>query len=83
MPCSYCSFVGSSPTEAKWPFTVMTEGAVGYLEAADGLLEESPFTLGDGDDAIIIKVGRVGWWVVGVRGCGTNEDAGPGYVEGV
>jgi hypothetical protein len=40
MPRSYCSFVGVSPTGAKWPFIVMTEGAVA-LDAADGL---RPFT---------------------------------------
>ena len=38
MPCSYCSFVGASPTFAKWPFIVITEGAVGNLEAVEGLL---------------------------------------------
>ena len=47
MPCSYFSFVGASPTEAKWPFIVITEGAVGNLEDAEGLLEAWPFVLGD------------------------------------
>lgn len=50
MPCSYWPWVGaSSPTEAKWPFIVITEGAVGNLEATEGLLEVSlevwPFAL--------------------------------------
>ena len=40
MPRSYCSFVGASPTGAKWPFIVITEGAVA-LDAAEGL---RPFT---------------------------------------
>lgn len=58
MPWSYCCFVGSSPTEAKWPFIVMTEGAVGNLEAADGRREVLPFVLGEGDgDAIVGIVG--------------------------
>lgn len=35
MPCSYCSLVGASPTAEKWPFIVITEGAVA-LEAIDG-----------------------------------------------
>lgn len=43
MPCSYCSLVGASPTAAKWPFMVITEGAVGNLEAAEGLLASWPF----------------------------------------
>ncbi len=47
MPCSYCCFVASPPTEAKWPFMVMTEGAVGNLEATDGRRSELPFVLGD------------------------------------
>lgn len=36
MPCSYCSLVGASPTFAKWlfPLIVMTDGAVGNLDAA-------------------------------------------------
>lgn len=46
IPWSYCSLVGASPTEAKWPFIVITEGAVGYLDAADGLLSW-PFILDD------------------------------------
>jgi len=29
IPCSYCSLVGASPTPAKWPLTVIIEGAVG------------------------------------------------------
>ena len=45
MPCSYCSFVGASPTFAKWPFIVITEGAVGNLEAVEGLLVPWPFVL--------------------------------------
>jgi hypothetical protein len=40
MPCSYCAFVGASPTAAKWPFIVIMEGAVD-LAAAEGL---RPFT---------------------------------------
>jgi hypothetical protein len=44
MPCSYCSFVGASPTFAKWPFIVITEGAVGN-EAMEGLLW--PFVVED------------------------------------
>lgn len=49
MPCSKCSLVGFSPTLAKWPLTVMTEGAVGCLgwlagrapfEARSGVREE-------------------------------------------
>jgi hypothetical protein len=36
MPCSYCSFVGASPTEAKCPFIAMSGGAVWCLEAAVG-----------------------------------------------
>jgi hypothetical protein len=43
MPCSYCSLVGVSPTPAKWPFIVMTEGAVGNRELAEGLLASWPF----------------------------------------
>jgi len=43
MPCSYCSCVGASPTEAKWPFMVVIEDAVGNLDAVDGLLELWPF----------------------------------------
>lgn len=31
MPCSYRSAVGFSLALAKWPLTVMTEGAVGCL----------------------------------------------------
>jgi hypothetical protein len=46
MPCSYCSLVGASPTDAKWPFMVITEGAVGNLAAADGLM--LPFVSDDG-----------------------------------
>ena len=45
MPCSYCSFVGASPTFAKWPFIVITEGAVGYREAAEGRLPLWPFVV--------------------------------------
>lgn len=36
MPCSYCSFVAFSPTFAKWPLTVMMDGAVGCLLLAGG-----------------------------------------------
>jgi len=44
MPCSYCAFVGASPTPAKWPFIVMTDGAVGYRAAPSGLFNKSwPF----------------------------------------
>ncbi len=50
MPCSYWSFVGTSPTEAKWPFIVMTEGAVGYRDAAEGRRCEFPLVVGVGDD---------------------------------
>ena len=45
MPCSYCSFVGASPTFAKWPFIVITEVVVGNLEAVEGLLVPWPFVL--------------------------------------
>jgi hypothetical protein len=45
IPCSYCSFVGASPTFAKWPFIVITEGAVGNLEAVDGLRVPWPFVV--------------------------------------
>jgi hypothetical protein len=38
MPCLYCSFVDAPPTLGKWPFTVIIEGVVGYLEAPDGRL---------------------------------------------
>lgn len=31
MPCSYCSAVGFPLALAKWPLTVMMEGAVGCL----------------------------------------------------
>jgi hypothetical protein len=62
MPCSYCCFVGASPTEAKWPFIVMTEGAV---EAADGRPEE-PLVLGVGEDMVAVDgVGAtetLGFW---------------------
>jgi hypothetical protein len=58
MPCSYCCFVGASPTEAKWPFTVMTEGAVGNLEAAEGRRAEPFASVGVGDDAMIIMCSR-------------------------
>lgn len=51
MPCSYCRSDGASPTEAKWPFIVMTEGAFGYLEVAEGRREE-PLVLGVGDDIL-------------------------------
>lgn len=52
MPCSYCSLVGASPTAAKWPFIVITEGAVA-LEAADGRRRElmTPLLGGDVDIA--------------------------------
>lgn len=48
MPCSYCSLVGASPTAAKWPFIVITEGAVA-LEAADGRRGELVMPLLGGD----------------------------------
>jgi hypothetical protein len=47
MPCSYCSFVGASPTFAKWPFIVIIEGAVGNLEAVEGRLAPLPFVVED------------------------------------
>ena len=47
MPCSYCSLVGASPTLAKWPFMVITEGAVGNLEVVEGLLVPWPFIVED------------------------------------
>ena len=37
--------VGASPTFAKWPFIVITEGAVGNREAVEGLLW--PFVVDD------------------------------------
>lgn len=49
MPCSKVSLVGASPTDAKWPLTAITGGAV-YREAAEGRLW--PFVLvreADGD----------------------------------
>jgi hypothetical protein len=56
IPCSYCSFDGASPTEAKWPFIVTTAGAVGNLEAADGRREEPlVVVLGVGDDIFVCK----------------------------
>jgi hypothetical protein len=55
MPCSYCSFEGASPTEAKWPFIVTAAGAVGYLEAADGLREEPFVVLGVDDDIFVCR----------------------------
>lgn len=36
MPCSNCSFVAFSPTFAKWPLTVITDGAVGCLLLTGG-----------------------------------------------
>lgn len=36
IPCSYCSFVGFSPTFAKWPLTDMMEGAVGCRVLVEG-----------------------------------------------
>ena len=47
IPFSYCSLVGASPTFAKWPFIVITEGAVGNLEAVEGLLVPWPFVVED------------------------------------
>lgn len=50
IPWSYCSLVGASPTFAKCPFIVITEGAVGNLDAADGRLPEVllwPFVVED------------------------------------
>lgn len=38
IPFWYCWFVGASPTDAKWPFIVITEGAVGYRDATEGRL---------------------------------------------
>jgi hypothetical protein len=55
IPCSYCSFDGASPTEAKWPFMVTTAGAVGNLEAADGRRPEPLVVLGDGDDIFCLQ----------------------------
>ena len=58
MPCSYFSLADTapSPTEAKWPFIVMMDGAVGNLEAAtEGRRAEE---LGDG--SAILK-GDFGW----------------------
>jgi len=56
IPCSYCSFDGASPTEAKWPFIVTTAGAVGNLEAADGRRGEPLVAvLGVGDDIFVCK----------------------------
>lgn len=46
IPCSKCSFVGFSPTLAKWPLTVMTEGAVGCLVL---LVGRAPFVARSGD----------------------------------
>jgi hypothetical protein len=57
IPFSYCCFVGAVPTEAKWPFIVITEEAVGCLEAADGLREEWPFVSGDDGDMVGSKLG--------------------------
>jgi hypothetical protein len=51
MPCSYCSLVGASPTAAKWPFIVITEGAVA-LEAAEGRRGEFVTPLLGGDVVI-------------------------------
>ena len=56
MPCSYWSFVGASPTEAKWPFIVMTEGAVWNRDAAEGRRCEIP-VVGIGDDMILFGTG--------------------------
>lgn len=36
MPCSNCSFVAFPPTFAKWPLTVITDGAVGCLLLTGG-----------------------------------------------
>lgn len=36
MPCSNWSFVAFSPTFAKWPLTVITDGAVGCLLLTGG-----------------------------------------------
>jgi hypothetical protein len=58
MPCSYCSFVGASPTFAKWPFIVITEGAVGNLEAVEGLLAAWPFVVFED----IVKAGEERWY---------------------
>jgi hypothetical protein len=49
MPCSYCSLVGASPTAAKWPFIVITEGAVA-LDVAGGRGELEPPLLSGGVD---------------------------------
>jgi hypothetical protein len=65
IPCSYCSLVGASPTPAKWPFIVMTEGAVGYLTAASGLFKSWPLVW----EVIMtrpktIRVPKKGYWLV-------------------
>ncbi len=50
MPCSYCSRVEDSPTEAKWPFMVITEGADGCLLVTLGR-RPAPLTC---NDAIVL-----------------------------
>ena len=49
MPCSNCSLVGFSPTLAKWPLAVMTEGAVGCLMLFEGRVS---FPLDCGDRSV-------------------------------
>ena len=52
IPCPYCSLVGASPTAAKLPFILITDGAVA-LDAAEGRCGDSepPLLMGDVDIA--------------------------------
>ena len=55
MPCSKCSFVGFSPTLAKWPLTVMIEGAVGCRVLLEG---REPFVDLSGErDVDMMRIG--------------------------
>jgi hypothetical protein len=46
MPFSYFSWEAASPTEAKCPFMVMTDGAVGNRDAATEGRRDEPLEVG-------------------------------------
>ena len=49
IPCSYCSLEDFSPTLAKWPLTVMIDGAVGCRVFDEG---RSPLSARCGDNSV-------------------------------
>lgn len=64
IPCSKVSLVGASPTDAKWPLTAITGGAV-CREDAEGRLWPFAFVLVlerevEGDAMVAVVVGNSG-----------------------